>query len=112
LDRDGDGIVTVDDIQHHGLKEYLGVSVHEEEKTLAKCVHSYADVTDSGVVTVDNFEHFCTKFPRDCRPLPRWHTVFSEPITEVPTEVFEDFKPLQCRDTELTELTELADYYG
>jgi 2',3'-cyclic-nucleotide 2'-phosphodiesterase (5'-nucleotidase family) len=82
LDRDGDGLLTVDDI-HFALKTYLGLSVHDEEKTLAEYVYSYADVSDDGVVTVDDFEYFCTGLPREMRALPKkWRSsiVFPSPI--------------------------------
>ena len=59
LDRDGDGKLSVEDI-HIGLRDYLGLSVHEKEMTLAKCIHDYADRTGDGTVTVDDFEIFCT----------------------------------------------------
>jgi len=78
LDRDGDGCLTIDDI-HYGLKEFLGLRVHDEEKTLAKNVHACADVTDSGTVTVDDFEVFCTGMPREFKLIRKWSDCFPEP---------------------------------
>lgn len=77
LDRDGDGCLTIDDI-HYGLKEFLGLRVHDEEKTLAKNVHACADVTGSGTVTVDDFEHFCTGMPREFKLICKWSDCFPE----------------------------------
>ena len=62
LDQSGDGVVSVDEI-HAALRDLLGLSVHDENKTLAEYVHSYADVTGNGVVTNEDFEHFCTLLP-------------------------------------------------
>lgn len=58
LDQAGDGVVSIDEI-HSALRDLLGLSVHEENKTLARYVHAYADVTGNGVVTTEDFEHFC-----------------------------------------------------
>ncbi|KAG7351539.1 calcineurin-like phosphoesterase [Nitzschia inconspicua] len=54
LDRDNDGFVTVDDI-HHGLRDFLGLSVEDEYKNLARKVHACADITGKGVVSVEDF---------------------------------------------------------
>lgn len=83
LDQNGDGILSVEDI-HVGLRDYLGLSVYEEEMTLAKIIHDYADVTESGHVTVDDFEVFCTGgLPNEFRPLKRGNSInkaFPEPV--------------------------------
>ena len=81
LDRDGDGFVTVEDI-NFALKDFLGLSIHNNETTLAECVHSYADTNGDGRVTVDDFEYFCIGgLPRECTPLPpKWDDAFPEPI--------------------------------
>lgn len=79
LDRDGSGIVTVDDI-HVGLRDFLGLSVDNTEKTLAKHVHSIADATDNGKVTKHDFELFCLSVPPDFKPIARkWSDAFPEP---------------------------------
>jgi 2',3'-cyclic-nucleotide 2'-phosphodiesterase (5'-nucleotidase family) len=85
LDRDGDGVVTVDDI-HICLRDFLGLSVDDEYKTLAEYVHSYADSTGDGTVTVDDFEVFCTGMPKELRPLRKWSDAFPDPIPESPDE--------------------------
>lgn len=83
LDRNNDGILSVEDI-HIGLRDYLGLSVYEDEMTLASLVHKYADVTESGRVTVDDFEYFCTGgLPREFRPMKRslsLNKAFPEPV--------------------------------
>lgn len=58
LDSDGDGTVTVQDIQK-GLEEHLGYSIDERETTLAEFVHRFADTTGDGQVTLKDFELFC-----------------------------------------------------
>jgi len=78
LDRDGDGIVDVSDI-HYALEKYLGLSVHGKEQTLAKAVHSHADTTGDGTVTVDDFEVFCTGMPKEYKPIPKWANAFRKP---------------------------------
>lgn len=80
LDRDGDGFVNVNDI-HYALRNYLGLSVHGEEKTLAQAIHSHADMTGDGTVTVDDFEVFCTGMPKKYVPIPKWANAFPTPIS-------------------------------
>jgi 2',3'-cyclic-nucleotide 2'-phosphodiesterase (5'-nucleotidase family) len=88
LDQNGDGILSVEDI-HVGLRDYLGLSVYGEEMKLAKIIHDYADVTENGYVTVDDFEVFCTGgLPKEFRPLKRGNSInkaFPEPV-ECPPE--------------------------
>ena len=84
LDRDNDGIVSVEDI-HMALRDYLGLSVDENEMTLAKYIHDYADVTGNGVVTVDDFEIFCNSrqgLPEEFQPLKsrKWTKAFPDPV--------------------------------
>ena len=93
LDRDGDGIVTVEDI-HVGLRDFLGLSVHDEEMTLAESVHSHADVTDSGTVTVDDFEVFCTGLPKEYKTASKFDEAFPEPMPESDEDDDEDFPTL------------------
>ena len=98
LDVDGDGCLTVDDI-HVALRDILGLTVHEEEKTLAECIHSYADVTDTGTVTVDDFEQFCTGLPRELRLIPKWKDAFPDPLPEE--------EAMKRTETSVTELMDL-----
>jgi len=58
LDLDDDGIVSIDDI-HHALRDVLGLSVDDSERSLAKFVLSFADTDGSGDVTLQDFELFC-----------------------------------------------------
>ena len=58
LDKNGHGVVTVDDVQE-ALRDLLGISVDERESTLAETVHSYADQTGDGTVTLQDIECFC-----------------------------------------------------
>ena len=62
LDSSGDGLVSVDDI-HSSLRELLRISTSDENMTLAKFVHDYADVTGNGRVTTEDFAHFCSVLP-------------------------------------------------
>lgn len=93
LDRNGDGILSVEDI-HIGLRDYLGLSVYEDEMSLARLIHEYADVTDSGRVTVEDFEIFCTGgLPPHFRPLQRNNSLnqaFPEPLEKTPTSSLND----------------------
>ena len=57
LDLDGDGEVTVREIQAV-LAKVLGVSVDDAETSLAECVHRIADATGEGVVTLDDLRLF------------------------------------------------------
>jgi len=58
LDSDGDGTVTVQDLQK-GLEELLGYSIDDRETTLAEFVHRFADTTGDGKVRQQDFEQFC-----------------------------------------------------
>lgn len=84
LDRNGDGYVNVGDI-HYALKHYLGLSSDDKEKTLAKAIHSHADMTGDGTVSVDDFEVFCTGMPKEFKPIPKWAEAF-------PTSVVDTYK--------------------
>jgi 2',3'-cyclic-nucleotide 2'-phosphodiesterase (5'-nucleotidase family) len=58
LDLSGDGVVTVDEIQV-ALRDRLGYSVDDREKSLAEFVHSFADTSGDGTVTKRDIETFC-----------------------------------------------------
>jgi len=60
LDLDGDGVVTVEEMQQ-GLKDLLGYAVDTREMTLAQFVHDFADVDGDGAVTLEDFAAFCTE---------------------------------------------------
>jgi 2',3'-cyclic-nucleotide 2'-phosphodiesterase (5'-nucleotidase family) len=62
LDSSGDGLVSVDEI-HVALRDLLRLSTSDENMTLAKFVHDYADVTGNGRVTTEDFAHFCSVLP-------------------------------------------------
>jgi len=66
---------------HVGLRDFLGLSVDNNEKMLAKHVHSIADATENGKVTKDDFELFCLGAPPDFKPVPRkWSEAFPDPV--------------------------------
>jgi len=58
LDLNDDGVVCVDDILA-ALRDVAEVSVHEDEQSLAQFVHSYADISGDGRITLRDFEIFC-----------------------------------------------------
>lgn len=93
LDRDQDGYVTIDDI-HCSLRDYLGLSVDDNYKTLAEHVHACADVTGNGKVTVEDFEVFCsTGMPRELKlQEPKWHEAFPDPLPELSQEQVEELR--------------------
>ena len=62
LDHSGDGIVSVEEI-HLALRELLRLSTSDENMTLARFVHDYADVTGTGRVSAEDFAHFCSVLP-------------------------------------------------
>jgi len=63
LDLDHDGMISVDEI-HNALRDIVGLSVDDSEKSLAKFIHSFADVTRNGKVTIKDFELFCAEIPQ------------------------------------------------
>jgi EF-hand domain pair len=89
LDRDNDGFVTVDDI-HYALRDFLGLSVEDDYKHLARQVHNCADITGNGMVTVEDFEIFCRDgMPSELTMHARWEDAFPDPLTELSPEVLE-----------------------
>jgi hypothetical protein len=58
LDKDMDGLVSVEEIQA-ALADIVGLSVDDRELSLAQFVHSFADTTGSGEVTLDDLLAFC-----------------------------------------------------
>ena len=60
LDTTGNGIVTVEEIQV-ALRDRLGLSIDRREQTLAHFVHSYADTTGDGKVTLADLKVFCNE---------------------------------------------------
>jgi EF-hand domain pair len=62
LDVSGDGVITVEEIQM-ALRDRLGYSVDDREKSLAEFVHSFADTTGDGKVTRQDLEVFCDEIP-------------------------------------------------
>ena len=86
LDRDNDGYLTVDDI-HYGLRDFLGLSVDDNYKSLAEQVHSCADVTGTGRVTVEDFELFLLDMPREMKFQPKWQKAFPDPLPDLSPEV-------------------------
>jgi 2',3'-cyclic-nucleotide 2'-phosphodiesterase (5'-nucleotidase family) len=63
LDLDHDGEVSIEEI-HTALRDIVGLSVDDSEKSLARFVHSFADVTRNGKVTLQDFEMFCMEMPQ------------------------------------------------
>ena len=82
LDSDGDGIVTPEDIQH-ALRDFLGLSISEDETTLADYVYSFADTTGDGTVTTEDFEIFCTEMPQEYKN-QKWRLAFPKPVAPEP----------------------------
>ena len=76
LDRNQDGVVTVEDI-HAALRDIVGLDVHSDEKTLAESVHSYADVNNDGKVAVEDFELFCKELP-SIYEKDRWRLAYAK----------------------------------
>lgn len=92
LDRNGSGLITVDDI-HFGLRDFLGLSVVDEVKFLAEAIHSCADVTGDGKVRVADFEQFCTVMPKEYRLPRKWSNAFPDPLPDLHSETASDATP-------------------
>lgn len=92
LDRDNDGFVTVEDI-HVGLRDFLGLSVDDNYTLLAKQVHTCADVTGNGLVSVEDFEIFCRDgMSRELSLSTQWEEAFPDPLPDP-----KNFYPLSKR---------------
>jgi len=82
------------------LRDFLGLSVDNNEKMLAKHVHSIADATENGKVTKDDFELFCLGAPPDFKPVPRkWSEAF-ESRSNSPTPM-DETKLAETEETSL-----------
>lgn len=77
LDVTGDGVVTVDEI-HIALRDRLGYSVDDREKSLAEFVHSFADTTGNGQVTKQDLEVFCEEM-EDLYKRDSWRLAYATP---------------------------------
>lgn len=64
LDLDADGVVSIEEI-HAALRDVVGLSVHEGERSLAQFVHSFADTDGDGKVSIEDFEIFCEEMPNE-----------------------------------------------
>ena len=60
-----DNIITYEEIQN-AMKLYLNYKVDSNELTLAKFVHSYADINENGQVTIDDFILFAQQHSNFC----------------------------------------------
>lgn len=115
LDREKKGWLSVEDI-HVGLRDFLGLSVDDNYKTLAERVHVCADATGNGMVRVEDFEVFCTGMPKELKLRKRWEDAFPDPLPELSPEVMQihdnlhashfpaDGPNLKRHDTEITTL--------
>ena len=78
MDKDGDGILSVDDIKD-ALSELVGLSVDDREDSLAQFVHSYADTNGSGQVTIEDFQIFCDEITETYQQ-DSWRLSYSKPL--------------------------------
>lgn len=84
LDRDGDGVVTVEEMQQ-GLHDLLGYAVDDREMTLAQFVHAFADTTGDGSVTLEDFQRFCDEID-DIYQRDKWRLEFPKMETRATAE--------------------------
>jgi hypothetical protein len=82
LDVTGDGVVTVDEIQM-ALKEKLGYSIDDREKSLAEFVHTFADTTGTGQITKQDFEIFCNEMS-ELYEKDKWRLAYQKPSQQQP----------------------------
>jgi hypothetical protein len=83
LDLDEDGVISIDEI-HAALRDVVGLSVDERERSLAQFVHSFADTDGDGKVTAEDFEVFCEEMPQVYKT-DEWRLAYprrSEPQTQ------------------------------
>jgi len=103
MNSSGKGVVTVEDI-HRLLKEKLGLSVHEEEMTLAQYVHSFADTNGDGTVSKRDFELFIKDMERNYdEEEDIWRLPFPRPPIEIAESVFDaDVQSALDRESAMT----------
>ncbi|KAL7556833.1 hypothetical protein ACA910_014176 [Epithemia clementina (nom. ined.)] len=100
LDRNGEGVVTVDDVQE-ALRDLLGYSVDERESTLAETVHSYVDQSGDGTVTLADMETFCEEH-QQLQQYNKDHVVNC-------SDDMQDFKPVAMTTKTTTTPTAMVD---
>jgi len=76
LDLNHDGVVSIDEI-HAALRDVAGLSVDDSEQSLARFVHSFADLTGNGKVALEDLEMFCQEMPSLCES-ENWHLAFTK----------------------------------
>ena len=81
LDLDSDGIVTVEEIQV-ALRDIVGLSVHSDELSLAKFVHSYADISGDGQLTMEDMIIFDEEIERSIRNERRSRFSFGKDVAD------------------------------
>jgi 2',3'-cyclic-nucleotide 2'-phosphodiesterase (5'-nucleotidase family) len=85
LDSDGDGDISVEDIQA-ALRDIVGISVHDDTLALAEFVHSFADHTDDGRVTMEDLEWFAAEMP-NIYDRDKWRLAFERPVKQLVSSV-------------------------
>eukprot|EP00980_Cylindrotheca_fusiformis_P014769 scaffold4026_cov117-Cylindrotheca_fusiformis.AAC.4 len=85
LDKDKDGLVSVEDIQS-ALKDIVGLSVDNRELSLAEFVHSFADTNGSGEVTKEDLQAFCDEMEEVYEEEEAWRLSIALPTGDVPLE--------------------------
>jgi len=84
LDHDRTGEITVEEI-HAALGDVIGLSVDENELSLAQFVHSFADADGDGRVTLKDFETFCDEMPAFYES-QKWRLAFPRPAPPQPSQ--------------------------
>jgi 2',3'-cyclic-nucleotide 2'-phosphodiesterase (5'-nucleotidase family) len=82
LDLDGDGEISVPEI-HAALRDIVGISVDDQTMSLAEFVHSFADHTSDGKVTMEDLEWFAQEMP-NIYQRDKWRLAFARSESKTP----------------------------
>jgi hypothetical protein len=74
LDRDGDRVISIEEIQRT-LADRIGLSVDDRELSLARFVHSYANFSGNGDVTIEDLRMFCNEM-EEVYERDKWRLAF------------------------------------
>lgn len=82
LDLNGDGEISVAEI-HAALRDIVGISVDDQTMSLAEFVHSFADQTSDGKVTMEDLEWFAQEMP-NIYQRDKWRLGFARSQSQTP----------------------------
>ena len=83
-------LIIVSPCENFSLRDFLGLSVEDQYKNLARQVHACADATGNGKVSVEDFEVYCKDgMPAELTLSKKWEEAFPDPLPELSPELMD-----------------------